>query len=234
MHLFREKLEQGHFPMHTLMITYTNICLKLTADWKLRDPSSPHSPNYPEGSQSLTRKMWKMSIIQLDMKENNKDLNIFQATVTQRYTSGLAPIMAFKQFADTSRGNIWHGRNRGALYCVQTAGSGFYLRKKRSSDSREALNVEGGVLTGKQSRCWTEQRRPPDFCTFLLTERREVRHRVFWPPCLRRTLWPYSPLGQTLNWSTDAALQVIWVWSLDQARWHEKKWPPHLHSLPFS
>lgn len=29
MHLFTEKPEQGHFPMHTLMKTYTNICFKL-------------------------------------------------------------------------------------------------------------------------------------------------------------------------------------------------------------
>lgn len=86
--------------------------------------------------------MRKMSIIQPDMKENNKDLNIFQATVTQRYTSGLFPIMAFKQFEEKCghfkrKYLTCHGRNRGALYCVQTAGSGFYLHTKNAAVTAE-------------------------------------------------------------------------------------------------
>lgn len=119
-----------------------------------------------------------MSIIQPDMKENNKDLNIFQATVTQRYTSGLLPIMAFKQFEEKCghfkrKYLTCRGRNRGALYCAQPAGSGFYLHRKNAAVTAEKRWMwggrgVGGVLTGKQSRCWTGQRCPLDFCTFLL------------------------------------------------------------------
>lgn len=102
--------------MHTLRNTYTNI-------WFEQEPVVTDSSN-----QRLPKCFspqpfdWSLNDSPA-LEENNRDLNIFQATVTQRYKSCLFSIMTLKHVEEMC-GNFkrkyltCHGCNRGALYFI--------------------------------------------------------------------------------------------------------------------
>lgn len=118
MHLFTgstQSKQRGHFPMHTLENTYTNNWFKLEA----------LSHRFLQ-STAFPIVVWlkpKCAHDSPGLKENSKDFNLFQATVTQKYKSCLFPIITLKQFEEMC-GNFkrkyftCHGCNRGALYFI--------------------------------------------------------------------------------------------------------------------
>lgn len=139
MHLFTGKPERGHFPMHTLRKTYTNIWFKPKLEVWLkaeRSVKSTFTAKFPRAVWLRSKK--KKTIVHPDWEKIMKIETYFRLlwlVGTQAVCFQLWLLSSLRKCVVTSRGNILHVMDVIEEHCTlyKTAGSGFYLHEEKKN-----------------------------------------------------------------------------------------------------